>query len=148
MAHSDDSEIESKARRLPASRRSLLGGILLVILVLALALGLGLGLGLKHGMHAHSPSNSTNDVKVVPRNQLVDPSQLVLSPSFDVNAPPQSREFNWSLSEIISDPTGTSKNMLVVNGISPGPTIEANFGDRQDSPFFVGIGFVPIFVDL
>jgi iron transport multicopper oxidase len=136
--HSDvsaNSEIESKGpiTQKSASRRSLLGGILLVVLV-ALALGLGLGLGLKHGMHAHSPSNSTNSVTVVSRSQLVDPSQLVLSPSFDVNTPPQSREFNWTLSEIISDPTGTRKNMLVVNGISPGPTIEANFGDRQDLP--------------
>jgi iron transport multicopper oxidase len=54
-----------------------------------------------------------------------------LSSSFDVNAPAQSREFNWTLSEIISDPAGTSKNMLVVNGISPGPTVEANIGDRS-----------------
>jgi hypothetical protein len=131
---SENSEIESTGPK-SASRRSLLGGILLVIIVLALALGLGLGLGLKHGMHTDSPSNS-NGLTIVPRSQLVDSSQLVLLPSFDVNTPPQSREFNWALSEIISDPTGTSKNMLVVNGISPGPTIEANFGDRQDLPLY------------
>jgi iron transport multicopper oxidase len=114
-------------------RRSFHTGILLVVvLVLALALGLGLGLGLKHGKHDQSSPNSANGVTVVPRSQLVDPAQFVLSPSFNVNATPQSREFNWTVSQINSDPAGTSKNMLVVNGISPGPTIEVNIGDRQD----------------
>ena len=97
-----------------------------IILVLGLALGLGLGLGLKHQKNTTA---STSNLQRVPRSQLVDPSQFVLSPSFNVNTPPQKREYNWTLSEIISDPAGISKPMLVVNGISPGPTIEANMGD-------------------
>lgn len=100
-----------------------------IILVLGLALGLGLGLGLKHRKHTTASASSSSNLQKVSRSQLVDPSQFVLSPSFNVNAPPQQREYNWTLSEIISDPAGISKTMLVVNGISPGPTIEANVGD-------------------
>ena len=113
-------------------RWPLLAAILFAILtILGLTLGLGLGLGLKH-QKKNQPllTSGTNGVQVVSRSQLVDPSQLTLSPSFDIMAAPQSREFNWTLSEINSDPTGTSKNMLVVNGISPGPKVEANVGDR------------------
>lgn len=113
-------------------RWTLWGGILLGgIIILGLALGLGLGLGLKKH-HRHN-EDSRGGIKQIPRSQLVDPSQFTLSPSFDVKASPQTREFNWTLSEINSDPAGISKNMLVVNGISPGPTIEANIGDRYDT---------------
>jgi hypothetical protein len=117
--------------RKPSRRQRwpLMAGILLV--VLGLALGLGLGIGLKHRKHSQSSTTSNNgSAPMVPRSQLVDPSQFVLSPSFDINATAQSREFNWTLSKINADPAGTSKNMLVVNGISPGPTVEANIGDR------------------
>lgn len=107
-----------------------MAGILVVLVVLGLALGLGLGIGLKHRKHSQSSTTSNNGPAMVPRSQLVDPSQFVLSPSFNISATAQSREFNWTLSEINSDPAGTSKNMLVVNGISPGPTVEANIGDR------------------
>lgn len=100
-----------------------------IILVLGLALGLGLGLGLKHRKHSAASGSSSSNFQNIPRSQLVDPSQFVLSPSFNVNAPPQQREYNWTLTEIVSDPAGVSKTMLVVNGISPGPTIEANVGD-------------------
>lgn len=99
-----------------------------IISVLGLALGLGLGLGLKH--QKNTTTSTASNLRTVPRSQLVDPSQFVLSPSFNINAPPQQREYNWTLSEIISDPAGISKTMLVVNGISPGPTIEANLGDN------------------
>jgi iron transport multicopper oxidase len=128
---SSDGHVIQKS--LPRRRRPLLAGILLTaVVVLGLALGLGLGLGLKRRKHGQPSTTTTNSnsVPVVPRSQLVDPSQFVLSPSFDVNATAQSREYNWTISEINSDPTGTSKNMIVANGISPGPTVEANIGDR------------------
>lgn len=111
-------------------RRSIfVGRISLIIVVLVLALGLGLGLGLKPDKH--NSVTAPSGVKQVPRSKLVDPSQFVLSPSFNINSPAQSREFNWTLSEINSSPAGITKNMLVVNGISPGPTVEANIGDRH-----------------
>lgn len=115
----------------PRRRWTLSGGILVV---LALVLGLGLGLGLRnrhgHNNNSASASSSSSNVATVPLEKLVDPTQLVLHPTFDVHAPAQTREYDWTLEEIVASPAGTSKRMLVVNGISPGPLIEANLGDR------------------
>lgn len=41
-----------------------------------------------------------------------------------------SRVYPAAVSEVWGRPGHISKRMIVVNGISPGPTIEANFGDR------------------
>ncbi|CAD6885205.1 unnamed protein product [Tilletia laevis] len=67
---------------------------------------------------------------VIPIQQLVDPSQFILSPTFDTKASPQTREYSWTVSEVIAAPGGINRRMLVVNGKYPGPTIEANLGDR------------------
>ncbi|KAL9938926.1 hypothetical protein V8E36_001739 [Tilletia maclaganii] len=66
---------------------------------------------------------------VVPISKLVDPSQFILSPTFNTKAAPQVREYSWTISEVISSPGGIARRMLVVNNKFPGPTIEANFGD-------------------
>lgn len=87
----------------PTRRRVLVVAIILtIVIVLGLALGLGLGLDLKHNKHHihNATASPTTGVKHVPRSQLVDPSQFVLSPSFDVNAAPQSREFNCNLDSV------------------------------------------------
>jgi len=103
-------------------------GALALIVVLALALGLGLGLGLKHnGKDVKSASASA---RFVERSKLVDPSQMALSRNWDVNASPATREYDWEISRIMANPGGVTKPMLVVNGISPGPLIEANLGDQ------------------
>ncbi|OBZ76092.1 Acid phosphatase [Grifola frondosa] len=47
-----------------------------------------------------------------------------------VNEPTTTRTYNWVVEEGLGAPDGVVKNMLVVNGIYPGPTIEANEGDR------------------
>ncbi|EKM52861.1 uncharacterized protein PHACADRAFT_100787 [Phanerochaete carnosa HHB-10118-sp] len=44
--------------------------------------------------------------------------------------PPKTRHYNFVVSEMKGAPDGFTKNMLVVNGLFPGPTIEANQGDR------------------
>jgi hypothetical protein len=96
------------------------------------------------------PSGVNQPVTVTGYDELIgDPSHFVLDPSWDIHAPPTTRVYNWSVSfhhmccrewlklvflaavsEIWGRPGHISKRMLVVNGISPGPTIEANFGDR------------------
>ncbi|CAL1697520.1 unnamed protein product [Somion occarium] len=43
---------------------------------------------------------------------------------------PQTRTFFFTLTEQVGAPDGVSKRMLVVNDMFPGPTIEANQGDR------------------
>ncbi|KAL6309474.1 multicopper oxidase [Sparassis latifolia] len=47
-----------------------------------------------------------------------------------VNEETTTRYYNWTVTQATGAPDGFSKPMLVVNGIFPGPTIEANEGDR------------------
>lgn len=49
---------------------------------------------------------------------------------FVVEDTPRTRVFHWTVSEVINAPVGVEKPMVVVNGVSPGPTIEANLHDR------------------
>lgn len=100
-----------------------------VVALCTLALGLGLGLGL--GLRTHKQREAiASTSKFVSRDHIFDPSQLVLSAEWDRDAPPQERVYNFTLTEITSDAAaGVVKPMRVVNGISPGPLIEANMGD-------------------
>ncbi|PCH37424.1 multicopper oxidase [Wolfiporia cocos MD-104 SS10] len=47
-----------------------------------------------------------------------------------VNEPVTTRYYNFVVDELSGAPDGVEKRMLVVNGLFPGPTIEANTGDR------------------
>ena len=47
-----------------------------------------------------------------------------------VNAAPTTRTYDFVVEERMGAPDGVQKHMLVVNGQYPGPTIEANSGDR------------------
>ncbi|EKM52837.1 uncharacterized protein PHACADRAFT_149761 [Phanerochaete carnosa HHB-10118-sp] len=47
-----------------------------------------------------------------------------------VGQPQTTRYYDFVVSEMKGAPDGFTKNMLVVNGVFPGPTIEANQGDR------------------
>ncbi|KAJ9478570.1 putative Iron transport multicopper oxidase FET5 (putative) [Pseudozyma hubeiensis] len=125
-------------------RRStaLLAAALALVSIAALALGLGLGLGLKDRHKSHSDASTSNTSSIVvpgatasnlafiPREHLVDPSQLTLSPSWDRFAPPQDRVYNWTLTQVLSNPAGVTKQLRLVNNQYPGPTVEANMGDR------------------
>lgn len=115
-------------------RRWILPTVLSLLVVIALALGLGLGIGLRKRNGATVlASTSVNwngePLAFVPREKLVDPAHFSLSSTFDRHAPPQVREYNWTVSRVLSNPAGVTKPMLVVNNLSPGPTIEANLGD-------------------
>ncbi|KAH9934151.1 Cupredoxin [Fomitopsis serialis] len=47
-----------------------------------------------------------------------------------VNEPPTTRYYDFAVEEAMGAPDGVEKLMLVVNGMYPGPTIEANVDDR------------------
>lgn len=118
-----------------------LGGI---IVVLALALGLGLGLGLHHSSSTSSdatssassdvsaPGNSSDISTTINRTALLgDQDRWLLSNrNFEISSTPQTRTFNWTLSEVNAAPGALTKPMIVVNGMSPGPVLEGNLGDR------------------
>jgi len=103
--------------------------VVVVVVVLALALGLGLGLGLKHSK-SHSPSstsspgngtNSTNpsadalaSLAVPPWRQNTEDYTLDFT-DWDLNAPPTTREYHWTFTEVELAPDGRT-------GILPPPT--------------------------
>jgi hypothetical protein len=97
----------------------LLLGSAVVFVVIALALGLGLGLGLKHH-HNESPAATTSSSPTPtpsssPINSTAsetlqswrrDTAEYDLDMSWDLNAPPTTRIFNLTLSEIQAAPDG------------------------------------------
>ena len=132
----------SRSRR----RWRCLAGII-VILALALGLGLGLGLGLHHSSSSSldensstssatgnvtAPGNSSDITTLLTRDQLLgDQDRWLLSNrNFEISSQPQTRTFNWTLSEVNAAPGALIKPMIVINGMSPGPVLEANLGDR------------------
>lgn len=132
---------ETAAPQRKRRSRVIVAALAAVLCILALALGLGLGLGLKQKHKSQSdtaaasnaktvPGATATDLAFIPREHLVDPSQLTLSPTWDRYAPPQDRVFNWTLTQVLSNPAGVTKQMRLVNGMFPGPLIEANMGDR------------------
>jgi FtsP/CotA-like multicopper oxidase with cupredoxin domain len=53
-----------------------------------------------------------------------------LSKSWDLNAEPTTRYFNFTISQGQGWPDGVVRDMLFINGQFPGPLIEVNRGDR------------------
>ncbi|KAI0261865.1 multicopper oxidase 2A [Gloeopeniophorella convolvens] len=117
-----------KSYKVPHRRRLwIITGVAAAIVVLALALGLGLGLGLKH--HHHHGGSETS-----PSSSSLPPLTAQPGSNFAVGSiigqSPQDRKYNFTVALANGAPDGVNKTMLVVNGIFPGPTIEANQGDR------------------
>ncbi|OIW34384.1 hypothetical protein CONLIGDRAFT_567606 [Coniochaeta ligniaria NRRL 30616] len=56
-------------------------------------------------------------------------SDYVLSSDWDFKAPPQIREYNWTIQEIEANPDGVFRPMLTINGMFPGELIRCNEGD-------------------
>lgn len=70
-----------------------------------------------------------------PRNELsrnhpvIQNNDYILDPKWDYLAPPQRREFTWSVRDHVHNPDGVFRPMILVNDMYPGPCIEANEGD-------------------
>ncbi|RYP41806.1 hypothetical protein DL767_000822 [Monosporascus sp. MG133] len=111
------------------------------VLALALGLGLGLGLGRWRDRTANAPPPSLDysyyygipeDLESVPIERLVNATELDLDTGFSVEGAggrPAVREYVFNVSQALAAPDGFQKPMILVNGQSPGPLIEANTGD-------------------
>lgn len=55
--------------------------------------------------------------------------EYVLSPGWDFNAPPTTREYNWTITDVVFNPDGVYRPMILINNQFPGPLVEANDGD-------------------
>ncbi|PIL29112.1 transporter [Ganoderma sinense ZZ0214-1] len=99
------------------------------VVVLGLALGLGLGLGLKHHHSSSVTSGSTNGSGSLAIASTPDANAAFMSTTM-ANDASTTRTYDFVVEERRGAPDGVEKLMLVVNGQFPGPTIEANTGDR------------------
>ncbi|TFK81611.1 multicopper oxidase [Polyporus arcularius HHB13444] len=108
----------------------ILAVIVAALVVLGLALGLGLGLGLKHKRSSDAASANPTATTTNLQNVATPKSADAFLSADIVDEPPTTRTYNFTVEERTGSPDGVQKRMLVVNGQYPGPTIEANGGDR------------------
>lgn len=57
------------------------------------------------------------------------PSDYIIDPDWGYNATSTVREYHWVISDIIANPDGVFRPMMVINGQFPGPMIVCNEGD-------------------
>jgi flagellar basal body-associated protein FliL len=99
------------------SLRNLLIALIAIVIVLALALGLGLGLGLKHRKSAQqSPSTATTEDSLAssaiqPWRQSTKDYSLNFT-NWDINAPPTTRVYNFTISQAQIAPDGRFDNCM------------------------------------
>jgi FtsP/CotA-like multicopper oxidase with cupredoxin domain len=75
-----------------------------------------------HGGHRKSPFP-------VPQQPARAPQDYAISPAWDYYAPPMRRELFWTIQDVVKHPDGVYRQMMVINGVYPGPLIEVNEGD-------------------
>lgn len=120
------------AGRRPRRPLIIVAAIATAFVILGLALGLGLGLGLKN-KHSSTATPGASSIGNTTANlqSVATPKSTDAFLSADViNDPPTMRAYDFVVEERMGAPDGVQKRMLVVNGQYPGPTIEANVGDR------------------
>ncbi|KAI1318994.1 hypothetical protein EDD11_005192 [Mortierella claussenii] len=101
-------------------QRAIITFIALSVLVLALVLGLVFGLR----------SRNHHDNQDLFAETWNNPSEFVLSKNFSITKTPTTRYYDWTISQQTIAPDGLERPMLLVNGMFPGPLVEANTGDR------------------
>ena len=60
---------------------------------------------------------------------LVKANDYLLDPQWDLSSPPQRREFFWTIRDVVHNPDGIYRPMILVNNQFPGPLVEVNEGD-------------------
>lgn len=118
-----------------------LTGLILTILSFVFGVGCGLGIGIPYyggsslsqafsRPSSHNPSGIPDDLPIVPAAQLTNRTELDLDTGFAFSAAgPQVREYDFTITLGLAAPDGFWKPMVLVNGQSPGPLIEAATGD-------------------
>lgn len=109
--------------------------------VLGIAVACGLGLGLPYSSLLHLLDTTQEDaapfdafgvpdgLPIVPIAQLINRTELDLATGFVVSRAPTTRSYELNITWGLAAPDGVWKPMLLANGQSPGPLLEANTGD-------------------
>lgn len=117
---------------------------ILAVVFFAIGLGIGCSLGLSipyYGSFVQvlsklvdntSPYNEygiPDTLPVVSSTRLTNATELDLNTGFVASHTPTIREYEFNISHALAAPDGVYKPMILANGQSPGPLIEANTGD-------------------
>lgn len=116
--------------------------VLATCFALGVGVGCGLGLGIPYSNDTMTRLLNTikgiplldqygvpSDLPVIPIDGLINNTELNLGTGFDVSRIPAVREYEFNISHGLAAPDGFWKPMILANGQSPGPLIEANMGD-------------------
>ncbi|KIR33452.1 hypothetical protein I352_04221 [Cryptococcus deuterogattii MMRL2647] len=75
-------------------------------------------------------STSLSDRSGVPHaTATIDPRVFVLSKDFLITNVPTTREYTFNITKALASPDGYEREVIAINGMFPGPLIEANTGD-------------------
>jgi FtsP/CotA-like multicopper oxidase with cupredoxin domain len=77
----------------------------------------------------HLPGLEDPGKPTIPTRNLIHTSELSLNTSFTVSSRPTVREYQFNITQAYGAPDGFRKLMILANGQSPGPLIEAYTGD-------------------
>lgn len=126
-------------RSLTPSLKGFILAVFFFILGIAVACGLGLEMpysSLLHLFHTTqedvAPFDAFGvpvDLTVIPIMQLINRTELDLATGFVVSRTPTTRSYELNITWGLAAPDGVWKPMLLANGQSPGPLLEANEGD-------------------
>ncbi len=95
---------------------------LLVLLAIVVIVALILLLRIFVGSSGGGKSDSSIDFRR-------PPSDYILDSNWDYTSTPKTREYNWVVQDIVANPDGVFRPMIVVNGKFPGELIRCNEGD-------------------
>ncbi|WPH02237.1 putative multicopper oxidase, type 1 [Acrodontium crateriforme] len=133
---SDDTDAKSSLKKWGPVVWVAMSGALIISLILSTLLILALGDML--GAAIHSPPHEVDKTATVPETNFPDQrpeieeikrNDYILDPEWDFQAPPQRREYTWTLRDQEYNPDGVYRPMILVENQYPGPLIECNDGD-------------------
>ncbi|KAF1827668.1 multicopper oxidase [Dissoconium aciculare CBS 342.82] len=68
-------------------------------------------------------------LRIAESSQDVQTNDYILDSNWDYDAAPQKREYSWIIRDIVHNPDGIYRPMMLVNNQFPGPLVEVNEGD-------------------
>ncbi|KAK9475885.1 Cupredoxin [Lipomyces japonicus] len=101
-----------------------------LLVVFAIALGLGIGFRTYHQPSLSASGNNGGSQSLNDDWRLDTSTAYSISSNWNSSAPKTTREYNFTISNVVGWPDGFNRTLTVINGQFPGPMIEANMGDR------------------
>ncbi|RMY97027.1 hypothetical protein D0864_04948 [Hortaea werneckii] len=117
--HTDESALTGNSKRSRWSWQVWAAIVVAMILAVGVTIGCLIGFG-------HSAEDNVDQTNAASR---IHTSDYILDQEWDYHAPPQRREYHWTIRDQEHNPDGIYRQMLLVNNQFPGPQIRANEGD-------------------